>query len=111
MMMWTICGTLEEALHAQPNICLPDLPESFFKDLLYNKGHAANYKQRLPLAFYEFIDTAWSDGEAETLTMSRSTEVNARKFFDKSDKGYIMAEDIKKWFPAEYRDLYKAFLP
>jgi hypothetical protein len=38
-------------------------------------------------------------------------ETNTRKFFDKSDKGYLMAEYIKKQLPAKYRDLYKAFLP
>jgi hypothetical protein len=43
--------------------------------------------------------------------MNRITEADARKFFDKSDKGYLTAEDIKKWLPAEYRDLYEAFLP
>jgi hypothetical protein len=95
----------------QPNICLPDLPKSFCKDLLYRKGDTNDYKQRLPPEFYEFIDTAWSDGEAETLTRRRIMEADARKFFNKSDKGYLMAEDIKKWLPAEYRDLYEIFLP
>jgi hypothetical protein len=53
---------------------------------------------------------AWSDGEAKTLTMSRIMEANARKFIDKSDKGYLTASDIKKPLPAEYYDLYEAFL-
>ena len=43
-MMRTTFGALEEALCAQPNICLPDLPESFFKDLLHRKGDADDYK-------------------------------------------------------------------
>ena len=76
-----------------------------------SKGNAEDYKQRLPPEFHEFIDTAWSDGEAETLTMSRITEANARKFLDKSDKGYITAEEIKTRLPVEYRDLFEAFLP
>jgi hypothetical protein len=54
---------------------------------------------------------AWSDGEAKTLTMNWITEANVRKFFDKSDKGYLMVEDIKKRCPAEYCNLYEAFLP
>jgi hypothetical protein len=29
-------------------------------------------------------------------------EVDIRKFFDKSDKGYLMVEDIKKRLPVEY---------
>ena len=95
-MMRTICSTLEEALRAQLNIYLPDLPESFFKDLLHRKGDADDYKQRLPPEFHEFIDTAWSDGEAATLTMSRIMEVDTRKFFDKSNKGYLIVEDIKQ---------------
>ena len=43
-MMRTTFGALEEALCAQPNICLPDLLESFFKDLLHRKGDADDYK-------------------------------------------------------------------
>jgi hypothetical protein len=38
---------------------------------------------------------AWSNSEAKTLTMSRLTEDDIQKFFDKSDKGYLMVEDIK----------------
>jgi hypothetical protein len=56
--MRTTCTALEEALRAQPNICLPDLPESFFTDLLYRKGDTDDYKQRLPPEFHEFIDMA-----------------------------------------------------
>ena len=110
-MMGTTFGALEEAIRTEPNIHLPDLPESFFEGLLHRRGNANDYKQRLPPEFHEFIDTAWSDGEAETLTMSRITEADARKFFDKSDKGYLTAEDIKKRLPVEYRDLFEAFLP
>jgi hypothetical protein len=43
-MMRTTFGVLEEALLAQANICLPDLPESFFKDLLHRQGDADDYK-------------------------------------------------------------------
>jgi hypothetical protein len=43
--------------------------------------------------------------------MSRIMEVDARKFFDKSNKGYLTAEDIKKRLPAEYCDRYEAVLP
>jgi hypothetical protein len=111
-MIRTTFGVLEEVLHAQPNnIYLPDLPESFVQDLLYWKGDANNYKQHLPPEFYEFIDMAESDGEIETLTINRITEADTRKFFDKSDKSYLTVEDIKKRLPAEYRDLYEAFLP
>ena len=49
---------MEETLPAQLNICLPDLPESFFKDLLHRKGNVDDYKQRLPPEFHEFIDIA-----------------------------------------------------
>ena len=55
-MMRTTFGALEEVLRAQPNICLPDLPESFFKYLLYRKGDTDNYKQCLPPEFHKFID-------------------------------------------------------
>jgi hypothetical protein len=44
------------------------------------------------------------------LTISRITEADARKFLDKSAKGYITAEEIKQWLPVEYRDLFEAFL-
>jgi hypothetical protein len=43
--------------------------------------------------------------------MNRIMEADNRKCFDKADKGYLTVEDIKKWLPAEYRDLYEAFLP
>jgi hypothetical protein len=55
--MSTTFGALEEVLHTQPNICLPDLPTSFFKDLQHRKGDADDYKQRLPLEFHKFIYT------------------------------------------------------
>jgi hypothetical protein len=90
---------------------LPDLLENFCEDLLCRQRNAKDYKQRLSLEFHEFIDTAWSDGEAETLTMSRIMEADDRKFLDKFDKGYIMAEEIKKRLLVEYRDLFEAFLP
>ena len=57
-MMRSTFGALEEAIRTQPNIHLPDLPESFFEDLLHRRGDAVDYKQRLPPEFYEFIDTA-----------------------------------------------------
>jgi hypothetical protein len=94
--MRTIFGVLEEAIRAQPNIHLPDLLESFCEDLLCNNGNDEDYKQHLPPEFHDFIDTTWSEGEAETLTMSRITKADTRKFLDKSDKGYIIAEEIKK---------------
>jgi hypothetical protein len=110
-MLRTTFGTLEKALRTQPNICLPDVSESFYKDLLHRKDDANNYKQRLPPNFHELINMASSDGEAETLTMSRITDADARKFFNMSNKGYLTAEDIKQRLPAEYHDLYEAFLP
>jgi hypothetical protein len=110
-MMRTTYGALEEALLAQPNLCLPDLLESFCKDLLHRKGDADDYKQCLPPEFYAFIDTACSNDEAETLTMNRITEADVRKYFDKSNKGYLTADNIKKRLPAEYCDLYEALLP
>jgi hypothetical protein len=57
-MMRTIFGVLEEVLRIQPNIYLPDLPESFFKDLMQRKGDANDYKQHLLLEFHDFIDMA-----------------------------------------------------
>jgi hypothetical protein len=58
-MIRTTCGVLEEAFHAQlNNICLLDLPESFYEDLLHRQGNAHDYTQRLPSEFHEFIDMA-----------------------------------------------------
>jgi hypothetical protein len=44
---------------------------------------------------------ARSDGETVTLTISKIKEANTRKFFNKSDKGYLIIEDIMKQLPEE----------
>jgi hypothetical protein len=38
-------------------------------------------------------------------------EADTSKFLNKSDKGYIMAKEIKQRLPVEYYDLFEAFLP
>jgi hypothetical protein len=42
-MMRTTFSRLEEAIQVQPNIYLPDLPESFFKDMLYRTENVVDY--------------------------------------------------------------------
>ena len=42
--------------------------------------------------------------------MRRIMEEDARKFFDKSDKPSLTANEIKARLPLEYRDLFEVFL-
>jgi hypothetical protein len=106
--MRTTFGELEEAMQAAiPDDHLPDLPDAFFKDLLCRRGSAEDYKAQLPDDFHEFVDEVWEEGP----TIQRITEEDARKFFDKSDKPSLTADEIKARLPAEYRDLFEAFLP
>jgi hypothetical protein len=37
-------------------------------------------------------------------------EADVRKFFNKSDKGYLTTKDIKQRLLVEYHNLYEAFL-
>lgn len=105
--MSTTFGELEQAMKEVPYTELPDLPDGFFRDLFHRSGDAGDYRARLPAVFHSFVDEVWRDGP----TMRRITEEDARKFFDKSNKPSLTADEIKARLPPEYRDLFEAFLP
>ena len=86
--------------------CLTDLPDDFFKSLLQRNGTADQFKARLPVDFHSFVDDLWADG----MINRRITEDDAQKFFKKADLPEVTADDAKRRLPAEYRDLFQAFL-
>jgi len=100
---------LEEAVENDPGegVYLPDLPESFFQDLLCRRGSLDTYKAALPTNLHEFLEDYWQEGEV----FRRVTEDDVQKFFDKANRPELTAEDIKARLRLEYRDLFEAFLP
>lgn len=98
---------LEEAVKLDDKPQIQDLPEDFFKSLLRREGAAQDYKDRLPMDFHNFVDEVWAGGEV----IQRVTKDDIEKFFAKANKLELSADEIKKRLPAEYRDLFQAFLP
>jgi hypothetical protein len=107
--MRTTFEALEEAAKKKPDATsrLPQLPESFFEGILKRQGAAADYLKQLPDDFHEFIDAIWTDHD----TVRKIDEMDADKFFAKSNKPQLTADDIIKRLPKEYHDLVDAFMP
>lgn len=105
--MQTTMAELDRAVEQEPDIHLPSLPEQFFKGVLDGTVSTREAKERLPGDFHDFIDALAGEGEA----LSRITEEDAKKFFDKANQGNPTVEEIQAKLPAEYRDLVAAFMP
>lgn len=97
---------LTRACEIKEPIVLPEVPEEVYEEILLGRGDAEVYKKLFPEDTHEFLDQCYVAAQ-----LRRVSEEDAKIFLDKSDKGPLPLEEIKRRVPAKYHDLIAAFLP
>jgi hypothetical protein len=102
----TSWAELLRATEVKEPIELPQVPGSVYGEILHGRGDPDTYKKLFPQETHEFIDQCYGSA-----SIRRISDEDAQIFLDKSEKGPMPLEEIRKRVPAKYHDLIAAFLP